>query len=298
MRGKKFFLITLAFLIGVSLATFLVLNLGEVTNSIKMDKEIVIKFNKEINLTSGISILPFTKAEIKTRGLLGTKEIKIIPNEELPKGKNLEISFEYKKLFSDTVFTFEDFVSVPINEDIKSFSINEINNLVSINPKITLKISGIGEHDYSIKIPEYPASWNREILGDSIEFSSAEALPLGLDFTLLLLDKDQVLYERKFTTTDQPRMVEHTEKDYFISGDVVDIYFSKPMNIEEEILSIDAPGNGKWMTETYYSFTLGDIAPDGKYLFELKSGAKAKDGGNVIDAESFLVNAGGGCRKC
>lgn len=293
MRGKKFFLITLAFLFGVLATSFFALNLGNVTYSIQIDKEIVITFNKEVNLTTGILIEPFVKADVKTKGLIGVKEVRIIPNTDLPKGENLDISFEYKKIFKNESLNFKDFVFVPINSDIKSFSINEINGVVSLQPKITLETKGETGHIYSIKTPEYTVEWKENILINKTEFTTSEILPSGLNFTLVLLDNGKTLYERKFTTSDQPRIIERTEKEYFIPGDIVDMYFNKPMDIASDPLNINAPGNGKWLTETYYSFTLGDIAPDGKYLFELKSGSKSKDGGVVIEAQSFVVNAPG-----
>ncbi len=293
MHGKKFFLITFSFLIGVAIMSFVALNLGKVNYSIHLDNEIVIKFNKEIKLTTSVSTDPFVGADIKTRGLFGVKELRVIPNESFPKGENIEINFEYKKIFSNEVNYFKDRVSVPINADINSVSINEVNGFVSTNPKITLEVNSLEENNYNVEIKEFQSVWKKEVLLNEIVFTTEDSLPIGAELTFVLLDKDEVLYEKKMITADQPKIVDITKKDYFLPGEVVDIYFNKPMDINFEPLSVSAPGSGKWISETYYSFTLGDIVPGGQYLFELKSGAISKDGGFVIEAQSYVVKAPG-----
>lgn len=293
MRGKKFFLITSSFLIGVAIMSFVALNLGKVTYSLHYNNEIVIKFNKEVKTTTGILTDPFVKADVKTRGLFGTKEIRIIPTDDFPKGENIKINFEYKKVFTNKVLSFEDSVNIPISSDIKSFNINEVNGFVSVNPKITLEVNSLEENNYNVKIKEFQSVWKKDSSLGKVTFEPADNLPLGVELTFVLLEGDNILYEKKFITSDQPRIVDITKKDYFLPGDVVDIYFSKPMDIKSEPLSIKAPGSGKWISETYYSFTLGDIEPGGQYLFELKSGSMSKDGGFVIDAQSYIVKAPG-----
>lgn len=273
--------------------SFVALNLGKVTYSVHLDNEITIKFNKEIKLTTSILTDPLIKADIKTRGLFGTKEIRIIPNESFPKGENIKISFEYKKVFTNETVAFEDFVNVPISSDIKSLNINEVNGFVSVNPKITLVVNSSEENNYEVRIKEFQSVWRKDVSLGNITFTPIDSLPVGVELTFLILDGENILYEKKLTTSDQPKIVDITKKEYFLPGEVVDIYFSKPMDINSEPLSINAPGSGKWISETYYSFTLGDIAPDGQYLFELKSGAMSKDGGFVIDAQSYVVKAPG-----
>lgn len=273
--------------------SFVALNLGKVTYSIHLKDEIIIKFNKEVKLTTGILTDPFMKADVKTRGLFGTKEIRIIPTEDFLKGENIKISFEYKKVFTNEVVSFEDSVNIPISSDIKSFNINEVNGFVSVNPKITLGVNSPQDNNYEIKIKEFQSVWKKEVLLGEIVFTTEESLPIGVELTFVLSDGDEILYEKKMTTSDQPRIIDITKKDYFLPGDVVDIYFNKPMDINSEPISINAPGSGKWISETYYSFTLGDIEPGGQYLFELKSGSMSKDGGVVIDAQSHVVKAPG-----
>jgi uncharacterized protein YvpB len=293
MRGKKFFLITFSFLIGVAIMSFVALNLGKVTYSIHFKNEIIIKFNKEIKLTTGILTDPFVKAEVKTRGLFGTKEIRIIPTEDFPKGENIKINFEYKKVFTNKSVPFEDSVNIPISIDIKSFNINEVNGFVSVNPKITLEVNSLQDNNYELRIKEFQSVWKKDSSLGVITFEPVDNLPLGVELTFVLLDGEEILYEKKFITSDQPKIIDITKKEYFLPGDIVDIYFNKPMDINSEPLSINAPGSGKWISETYYSFTLGDIDPGGQYLFELKSGSISKDGGFVIDAQSYVVKAPG-----
>lgn len=289
MIARKFFYISIAFLLGGFIAFYFIQS-AQLAYSIKIisKDELAIVFNRDIKLKTNIFTEPSFKRSVLTKGTFGVREIRIKSDEDI-KGQEIKIEFSYSKFFDKNIMNFSDKISMPLNDEIEKLEIKSMEGFISSRPVLSLKFNNKISGDYNLKTLEYPIFWEREISNNSIKFFTKEDLPPGKEISLNLFDKDILIWTKKFYVADEPKIIDITKKDFYFPGDVVDIYFNKPMNISSNPLNIDALGEGKWISETLFSFKLGLVKPDTSYLVELKNGARSKDGISVIESQKYIL---------
>jgi uncharacterized protein YvpB len=120
-------------------------------------------------------------------------------------------------------------------------------------------------------------------------------LPQGHDITVELFDKKNNLSLKKLSlrVVDEPRLKNPVHTDHFGGQEIAKIEFNQPVNRDTTYkIVFDIDGEGKWESDTVYTFKPTKVEPGKTYSYHIKAGLRSKEGGVLthdIDASFTTV---------
>jgi uncharacterized protein YvpB len=111
-------------------------------------------------------------------------------------------------------------------------------------------------------------------------------LPQGTTLSVQIYDakNDTVLATKTLNVTNEPAISVPVKESYFGEKDVATITFNQPMDpISSKYIIFSTAGQGKWQSDTVYSFTPQSVSPGQTYNYTLNVGLRSKSGGILTE---------------
>ncbi len=255
-----------------------------------------ISFNKEVKLSSLPSFSPSIDGSWHTkRGIFGVREVYFTPEKEWPAGENVHVLVGFSLYIKNEPqfenLQFDTKPSVEIDRfRIKNGTCEKLPALPEIEVALSPEYAAL---PITLSVEETKNSFIRKSSGNPALFVLEHPLVNSDTATLRVVSGEKILFSRECSTVVGPDVVSLPKKDYFLPGDTIEVVFNTALSMDPMPISTNAPGEGRFVTDSQYNFTLGTIAPGEEYFFLIPAGAKTLSGGTRATEKKIKISTPG-----
>ena len=171
------------------------------------------------------------------------------------------------------------------------FSPSGDGSTIAADQQFNIRLKAVGDTVKEVQIESDPSvEFERTGAESGYSWRPKDLLPQGEKLSISVLDAASrgVIFSRTFKVADTPSIKAISKKIDMLPGDVLEIEFSQPIDINsapDTAIKFDMPGFGQWSEDGQkYLFTVGgDVAPGGSYGYVIDKDLRTKEGGILTE---------------